>query len=245
MELSTGARRREVVMVETMPVAEPETLTESPPQTALELEEVVEGRVIRMLDHPITFDEWLDICGPKDFHELIDGVLVEKPMVQWEHEKAERWLDRVLGSYVDGRELGAVACSRSPVHINNFRGRLPDLFFVRRGRMEIVQEKATYGTPDFVAEIVSPNDRPSHLSALEADYRNLGVPEIWFIDLPRQRLRMLRKQDGGYDETVLTEGDIGLEAVPGFAVRVEWLLREPRPKVPDVLAELLSHPPAD
>lgn len=232
-------------MVETLPVVEPNTTAEqaSPPHIQT-LEEAVEGRVVRMWDRPITFTEWLEICGPDEHFELEDGVLVEKPMVQWEHETAERWLDRVLGSYVDGRELGVVACSRSPIHINNFRGRLPDLFFVRRSRMEIVRQKATCGAPDFVAEIISPNDRPSHLAALETDYRNLGVPEIWFIDLPRQRLRILRQQNGDYDETVLTEGEVGLESVPGFAVRVEWLLREPRPKVPGVVADLLSRPPA-
>lgn len=201
---------------------------------------VVEERKVRVADRPISFELWLEIGRAKEHSELVDGVLVEKPMTSWEHETAERWLDRVLGTYSERRKLGVVACSRSPVRINEFRGRLPDLFFVRRERIEIVQPLATFGAPDFVAEIVSQNDRPSHLFALEADYRNLGVPEIWFIDLPRQRLRILRKRGADYMEKIVTEGPVEIDAVPGFRFMAEWLLREPRPEVLDTLLELLG-----
>ena len=41
-----------------------------------------------------------------------------------------------------------------------------------------MQQKAIYGAPDLMLEVISPNDRPSDIMALEIDYRAIGVPEI-------------------------------------------------------------------
>src|SRR5260221_379810 len=59
-------------------------------------------------DRPLTFAEFLEMFGPKDLVELIDGAVVEKSMVQLDHEKLVHWLDRVIGLYVEARQLGIV-----------------------------------------------------------------------------------------------------------------------------------------
>jgi Uma2 family endonuclease len=149
---------------------------------------------------------------------------------QIEHEKLFAWLDRVVGTYVSHRKLGIVLGSRTAVEISTYGGRLPDLLFVRSDRLEIVRDRAVYGAPDLVIEIVSPNDRPSELIALETEYRGLGVPEIIFLDLQRQRVRVLRRQHTGeYDEEVRTEGSLRLEGIEGIELPLTALLQEPRP----------------
>src|SRR5438132_1703941 len=90
---------------------------------------------------PLTFAEFLDLDGHENPVELIDGAIVEKSVVQLDHEKLLHWLDRVLGICVEERSLGIVLGSRTAVEIHQFRGRLPDLLFVRQHRMEIVQQK--------------------------------------------------------------------------------------------------------
>src|SRR5689334_3545682 len=97
---------------------------------------------------PLTFAEFLEQFGSQDDVELIDGAVVERNMVQLDHEKLLDWLRFVIGLYVRARGLGIVLGSRTAVEINRFRGRLPDLLFVRQARMEIVQQKAIYGAPD-------------------------------------------------------------------------------------------------
>src|SRR5262249_43433009 len=156
-------------------------------------EKVYEQSVKWIYTRPLTFREFLDLYGPKDFVELIDGVVVEKPMVQLDHERLEIWLVTVLHLFVKAADLGMILHSRVAVEIDQFRGRLPDLFFVRKENMEIVQQKAVFGPPDLVIEIVSPNDRRSDLVALETDYRRIGVAEIVFIyPHGRRRVRLLR-----------------------------------------------------
>src|SRR5437660_18206 len=103
-------------------------------------------------------------------------------MVQLEHEKLLRWLSTVLDLFTEERGLGIVLGSRTGVEISTYRGRLPNLLFVRRDRMEIVREKAVYGAPDLVIEIISPGDGPSDIIALETDYRSIGVQEVVFLD---------------------------------------------------------------
>jgi Uma2 family endonuclease len=178
---------------------------------------------------PLTFAQFLELYGAKDQVELVDGVVVEKSMVQLDHEKLLKWLDRVLGFYVEALRLGMVLGSRTAVEIDQFRGRLPDLLFVRQSRLEIVQQKAVYGAPDLVLEISSPNDRLSESIALETDYRAIGVLEIVFIDLGKRRVRVLRKQTDGYSEEVLTTGVLALESMGGLALELDWFFVEPRP----------------
>ena len=192
-------------------------------------EKVCEETVKWVGDRPLTFTEFLEMFGPMDLVELIDGAVVEKSMVQLDHEKLVHWLDRVIGLYVEARQLGIVLGSRTAVEIHQFRGRLPDLLFVLQERMEIVQQKAVYGGPDLVIEVVSPNDHASDILALETDYRAIGVREIVFIDQPRKRVRVLRRQESNYVEEVLTTGAVGLETLEGMRLETDWLFIEPRP----------------
>lgn len=207
--------------------------------------EAVEETTTRLLyPRPITFDEWLEVCGPKDFYELVDGALVERPMVQLEHEKLNLWLLHILDIYSQRAGLGLVLGTRSPVRIALFRGRMPDLFFVRKEREDIVGQKATTAAPDLVLEIVSPNDRRSDVQATEADYRSIGVGEIVYIDQPRQRVRVLRQRadlPDQYEETnVLAGTPLVLESMGGVRLEWAWLFTEPRPDTIDTVLALLA-----
>lgn len=208
--------------------------------TLPELEESVEGRVVRFAPRPITFAQFLEMGRPKEWVELVGGVLEEKPVVQLDHELTEGWLYQVMGTYAQHRGLGKVFHSRFPVQINAFGGRLPDLMFVRQEQMHLVEQKAVFGIPDLVIEVVSPNDRPSALRTLEADYCTLGVPEILFVNTRKPEIRILRKRSDEYSETSVTSGPLTFETVPGLTLQAEWILHEPRPDVYDTLTALLS-----
>lgn len=187
---------------------------------------------------PITFEQYLELFGEDDEHELIDGVAVERMAVQLDHEKLFVWLLMLFGQFVEQRQLGIVLGSRSAVRISEFRGRLPDLLFVRAERMDIVQQKAIYGAPDLVVEIISPGDRRSDILQREADYRTVGAQEIWFIDRPRGRVRVVRRQDDHYWEQEFSEGEVECAVLSPLRLRVEWLLGDERPPVHEVLKEL-------
>jgi Uma2 family endonuclease len=189
---------------------------------------------------PLSFTEFLALFPMEEQVELVNGVVVEKTMVQLDHEKLLLWLLSIANIYARQRQQGLVLGSRTAVEISRFGARLPDLLFVRQERMEIVQQKAIYGAPDLVIEIVSPNDRPSDIITLETDYRAIGVDEIVFIDQKKRRLRVLHKGDADYTEQTLTEGTFASQTLSGLRLELVWLFDEPRPKELDVLNRLLT-----
>ncbi|HLK61636.1 MAG TPA: Uma2 family endonuclease [Chthonomonadaceae bacterium] len=204
-----------------------------------ETERSLEARLVYVGERAIPFERFLDMAEGR-WVELVQGVIVEKPMIQLNHERCSRWLYQVIGPYIERRGLGEMLSSRIMVKTETFGGRMPDLLFVRQERMDIVQQKAVYGAPDLIIEIISPSDRPSHVGELEADYFKLGVPELVFIHLQKQEIRLLRRHDEGYTERVITEGRLIFEALPGLELDAAWVLCEPRPDVFDTLNALFA-----
>src|SRR5262249_3115110 len=143
-------------------------------------------------------------------------------------------------AYVSHRKIGVTLISRMTVRLDTYNGRLPDLLFVHQDHLEIMHQKAVYGAPDLIIEIVSPNDRPSNRIEQEVVYCSLGVPEIVFIDLKQRYIRLLRKCRAGYEARDFKAGTLALGTVEGFVLQVDWLFNEPRPDEFDLLSALLK-----
>src|SRR5205814_8521971 len=109
-------------------------------------------------------------------------------------QKLFGWILCVLGGFVENHDLGIVLGSRTAVKITNYDGRLPDILFVRKDRLGILERLNLSAAPDLVIELISPGDRPSDKMELESDYRSIGVPEIIFVDVARRRVQAFRKQ---------------------------------------------------
>lgn len=204
-----------------------------------ETEPSLEARLAHVGERAIPFERFLDMAEGR-FVELVQGVIVEKPMIQLDHEHCSRWLYSVVWPYVNKRGLGEMLSSRIMVKTDMFGGRMPDLLFVRQERLDIVQQMAVRGAPDLVIEIASPGDRPSHLRELEAEYFGLGVPELVFIHLRKQEIRLLSRNEEGYAETIVTAGPVTFTTLPGLTLQAEWILQEPRPDIYDTLTALLA-----
>lgn len=211
-----------------------------PTTWARETEPVVEGRVLHIAERPISFEQFLDMTGEDDDVELVKGVMVEKMSANYPHEKRFAWLFWILYGYVQQRRLGTVLGSRSAVEIDQFGGRLPDVLFVAKEREFIIRDRAIYGAPDLVIEIVSPNARPGELRTLEADYRSIGVAEIVFWDCQKRCLTVLHKREGDYEVQTLTEGEWRSETVEGFHLDVASMFEDVVPNEMDVLQRLLA-----
>ncbi len=205
-----------------------------------DVHEWTEERRLYYSDHPISFGRYLNITGDKDYVELVNGILVEKMAAHLDHEWSIAWLYHVLGVVAGKLQLGIVIGSRTAVEISEFGGRLPDILFVSQARREIVQQKAVYGAPDLVIEFRSPGDRPSDIIALETDYRQIGVPEIAFVDRRKGVIRLLQKRDSGYEETVVTAGRFAFEALPEIHLDAAWLLGDIRPEPFDLVTALVA-----
>ena len=103
-----------------------------------ETEQSLEARIVHVGERAIPFERFLDLAEER-FVELKSGVVVEKPMIQLDHELCSSWLYQVIGPYAKRCGLGRMLSSRIMVKTDDFGGRMPDLLFVRQDNMKIVQ----------------------------------------------------------------------------------------------------------
>jgi Uma2 family endonuclease len=113
--------------------------------------------------------------------DYVDGVLERHDWGDYSHSEmhsqAMAWIhDQKLQSKF--RALPSHTLQITPT-----RFRVPDISIFHR---RIGNEgRATTTAPLVVIEILSPEDSFMYLQSLEADYRRMGISNIWFLD-PRQ-----------------------------------------------------------
>jgi Uma2 family endonuclease len=92
---------------------------------------------------------------------------------------------------------------------------------------------------DLVIEILSPSSRGTDRGDKFYEYEEAGISEYWLIDPERNLVEAYRLGASGRYEThdvgdpmVLTS-----DALPGMRLPVDWLWREPLPKLSWVIQE--------
>lgn len=132
----------------------------------------------------MTADELL--AAPEDGmrRELIRGVLrTMSPAGAWHEEIAAQVMLRV-GGYIQAHRLGRVygapgfRIGRDPDTV-----RAPDFAFVAKGRLP--EEKSPSGypnlAPDFLVEVVSPNDTAAEVQQKVEQWLQAGVQLVWVV----------------------------------------------------------------
>lgn len=120
--------------------------------------------------------------GPP-YYDYIQGEAIEVNRPTGRHQKVVVWLAYNLGQYVSQNQLGDVWAD---INVDLPTGDLvgPDVVFLSKERWEYYDEVKDYirGTPDLIAEVLSPSnasyDRVEKLDA----YRRASVPWVWLID---------------------------------------------------------------
>lgn len=120
--------------------------------------------------------------GPP-YYDYIQGEAIEVNRPTGRHQKIVVWLAYTLEQYVLQNQLGDVWAD---INVDLPTGDLvgPDVVFLSKERWEYYDQVKDYirGTPDLVAEVLSPSnasyDRVEKLDA----YRRAGVPWVWLID---------------------------------------------------------------
>ena len=187
---------------------------------------------------------WID-APENQKAELINGVMVMAPPPLDIHEKLYVFLFRLLGDYVEEHNLGEVRGSRTGVELAPDQVYEPDMLFIARDRLDIIERKGIMGAPDLVIEILSAGtahyDRGENMRA----YERAGVRELWLIDpygpagTEFYHLEAQRFVPSGPD----SQATLRSTAVPGFWINVAWLWpRERFITVRQALAQIEAQP---
>lgn len=123
-----------------------------------------------------------------------------------------------MADFVVRHDLGEVIAQDTgfKIECNPDTVRAPDAAFVARDRLgRISDEGYAELAPDWVAEILSPSDRPGEVLEKVGQWLNAGVRLVWVLDPVRPHARIYRA-DGtmsivGPDEELDAE-----DVIPGF-----------------------------
>ncbi len=213
-----------------------------PPLPATTLEETaLRGRLLDVLQSPappkLTYAEFLAWADEDTLAEWVDGEVIMTSPASRRHQELAGFLEKILGVFVEQRELGIVLSA--PFQMKLERGREPDLLFIAHEHLNRLRESFLDGPADLVVEIISPESVGRDRGEKFYEYARGGVPEYWLIDPQNEWAEFYHRQGSHYRSSFSGDaGEYTALVLPGFRLRVEWLWQQPLPRVLDVLRAL-------
>jgi Uma2 family endonuclease len=162
--------------------------------------------------------------------ELVDGQLIERPLMGQESDAVAAELLFLIKSHIRERDLGLVNGAQGSYQCfpkDPGKVRIPDVSFTRKERVPPSGPAKGHSRvrPDLVVEVVSPNDTYDDLNGKIEDFLAAGVPLIWVPD-PATKTVQIHRADG--TGLRLRAGDTldGEDVLPGFRVEVAKLFED-------------------
>jgi Uma2 family endonuclease len=157
-------------------------------------------------------------------YELVDGTLVEKSM-GWQESLLAGVLLHWLHSYLDAHRIGVATGADGMTRLFGDTVRGPDVAFVAWDRMpngQIPTDPIPDMVPNFVIEVLSPNNTFAEMSRKRREYFHAGVELLWMVD---HRVRTITVFRTALDATVNSDDKIidGGNVLPGWQVNIAEL----------------------
>jgi len=129
--------------------------------------------------------------------ELWHGEIVIAPAPSPGHQSVIFRLAQIFDAHVTPRGLGKVYLSPIDVVLSERRVVQPDLVFIARENLGIVQD-CIRGVPDLVLEVVSESSWHRDRIEKKALYEQYGVKEYWLVDPDSRTLEVFALVKGAY-----------------------------------------------
>src|SRR3984893_1789289 len=107
----------------------------------------------------LTYADLLALPDDGKRHELIDGEHFVHASATVRHQLVLGSLYSAIHAFVAPRDLGMVLFAPVDVLLSDFDLVVPDLVYVARERLAIVEEGRIRGAPDLAVEVLSPSTR--------------------------------------------------------------------------------------
>lgn len=131
-------------------------------------------------------------------YELLDGELVMTAASRRAHQRTDMKLGNQIYSFVEENDLGEVYSAPFDVVFSNTDVVQPDLLFVSKERLYIINDDNVRGAPDLVIEILSPSTASIDRNFKRALYARHGVKEFWLVDTDARNITVMLLSEQGY-----------------------------------------------
>ncbi len=159
------------------------------------------GTIFRSDRKRWTYDDLWKVFGETLEHiEIIDGVLYMAPSPHVNrHQRTLFQIARLLDDYVTARDLGRVYLSPADVVASPERVVQPDVFFVAKERLDIVDAYVD-GAPNLVVEVLSPSSVEYDRETKFDLYEDIGVKEYWIVDPMEHTVDVFTRRGGALEQ---------------------------------------------
>ena len=164
------------------------------------------------------------LCDQNIYCELIDGVLVEKALGQYESRIA-MLLGYFLLRYLEENDIGVVHGSDSPHRFYAGQIRYPDVAFVSCDRLpggRPTHEPIAPWVPNLAVEVISQSNTRQEMRDKVELYFASGVELVWYVYPSTKTVDVYTSPE---DVTTLNVEDSldGLHVLPGFTLSIrKW-----------------------
>ena len=186
----------------------------------------------------LSADEFLDWLEPGKHADLIDGEIEMHSRVSIRHARLTNFVDRLIGQFVESRQLGELFREVVAVKLGPRNVFLPDLAFYSNDRRHLARETYLDGAPDLVVEVLSPTTGERDVGVKFAEYEQHGVAEYWILDPETLAHRFYAREGELLVEFAHNEPVVTSRAIAGLIVQRTWLDPERLPRVDQCLAKL-------
>lgn len=155
--------------------------------------------------------------------EVIEGELYVSPSPTRHHQRILRRLVVAVGNYLEQNSVGEVFFAPFDVRFSLSDGVQPDLLYISNERAQIIGEKYVDGAPDWVVEILSPNNRSYDLQTKRRLYQKYGVKVYWVVDPLEQKVFVW--EEGEEEATIFSSSEkVAVSILPGLSFSVAKLV---------------------
>jgi Uma2 family endonuclease len=198
-------------------------------------------RPSKLAEDLVTVDEFFDLVPDGQKADLIDGVIYMASPDSRRSNSLTAFVALLLNVFNQAKQIGGeVFSSRFAFRLTKLRAPEPDVAYVRPERVHLIREMGMKGGPDIAVEVVSRDSRTRDYGDKKRIYQKAGVEEYWIIDPLQNRVEFHRLENGRYELVPLEANDIfRSQILPGFWIKVSWLLAKPLPNAYACLQELL------
>jgi Uma2 family endonuclease len=154
-----------------------------------------------------TYEEYAALTADGECYEIVQGVLVMSPSLEFVHQRFVTRLTMYLGQTVILNRLGEVITSPFDVVLAPQEVYQPDIVVVLNEHLERVQRQCVMGVPDLVVEVISPSSKLYDRVNKHMAYEKAGIPEYWLVNPHTQTVELFVLESGKYRSQGAFEGE--------------------------------------
>lgn len=155
----------------------------------------------------LTYKDYLSLPNDSNRYQILEGELVITPSPSVKHQKVSRNLEFILFSYIKDNDLGEIYDAPIDVMLDNINIVVPDIVFVLKDRINIIEDNKIVGAPDLVIEILSHSSVRYDRIRKTQIYSSHGVEWYWIVDAENQTLEEYHLEGSTYRITGAYDGD--------------------------------------